>query len=67
MTRYLISFEDGGMTFPEEELPDEAEAAHEVVRKPLLAQWSDSRASTDADRRGDPIGHDGNGEVRRDG
>ena len=33
MTRYLISFDDGAMTFPEEELPDVAEAAHEVVRE----------------------------------
>jgi len=31
MTRYLISFDDGAMTFPEEELPDVAEAAHKVV------------------------------------
>ncbi len=28
MTRYLISFDDGAMTFPEEELPDVDEAAH---------------------------------------
>lgn len=33
MTRYLISFDDGAMTFPEEELPDVAEAAHAVVRE----------------------------------
>lgn len=33
MTRYLISFDDGAMTFPEEELPDVAEAAHEVVQE----------------------------------
>lgn len=31
MTRYFISFDDGAMTFPEEELPDVAKAAHEVV------------------------------------
>jgi hypothetical protein len=31
MTRYLISFDDGAMTFPEEELPAVAEAAHKVV------------------------------------
>jgi hypothetical protein len=31
VTRYLISFDDGAMTFPEEELPDVAEAAHKVV------------------------------------
>jgi hypothetical protein len=33
MTRYLISFDDGAMTFPAEELPDVAEAAHAVVRE----------------------------------
>ena len=33
MTRYLISFDDGAMTFPQEELPDVAEAAHAVVRE----------------------------------
>jgi len=31
MTRYLISFDDGAMTFPEKELPAVAKAAHEVV------------------------------------
>ncbi len=33
MTRYLISFDDGAMTFPEQELPDVAEAAHKVVQE----------------------------------
>ena len=33
MTRYLISFDDGAMTFPEEALPEVAEASHEVVRE----------------------------------
>ena len=33
MTRYLISFDDGAMTFPQAELPDVAEAAHAVVRE----------------------------------
>ncbi|MFF4746265.1 YciI family protein [Streptomyces sp. NPDC001268] len=33
MTRYLISFDDGAMTFPEEELPEVVEASHEVVRE----------------------------------
>ncbi len=31
MTRYLISFDDGALTFPREDLPDVAKAAHEVV------------------------------------
>ena len=38
MTRYLISFDDGAMTFPEEDLPDVAEAAHAVVRVEELAR-----------------------------
>ena len=33
MTRYLISFDDGAMTFPDEELPDVAKAAHKVVQE----------------------------------
>ena len=31
--RYLISFDDGAMTFPEEDLPDVAEASLEVVQQ----------------------------------
>jgi hypothetical protein len=37
MARYLISFDDGAMTFPEEDLPDVAEAAHAVVRDAMDA------------------------------
>ncbi|MGI5446961.1 YciI family protein [Streptomyces sp. CA-243310] len=33
MTRYLISFDDGAMSFPEEELPEVAEASIAVVRE----------------------------------
>jgi hypothetical protein len=33
MTQYLISFDDGAMTFPEEEMPDVAKAAHQVVQE----------------------------------
>ena len=33
MTRYLISFDDGAMNFPEADLPDVAEAAHKVVQE----------------------------------
>ena len=33
MTRYLISFDDGWMTFPEEELPAVSKAAIEVVHE----------------------------------
>jgi hypothetical protein len=31
MTKYLISFDDGAMTFPEEELPAVGDAAHAVM------------------------------------
>jgi len=31
MTRYLISFDDGAMVFPEEDLPDVAKAAQAVA------------------------------------
>ena len=33
MARYLISFNDGAMTFPEEDLPDVARAARAVVQE----------------------------------
>jgi hypothetical protein len=33
MTRYLISFDDGAMTFPEEDLPDVSKAALAVVQE----------------------------------
>lgn len=33
MRRYLISFEDGAMTFPEEDLPEVSRASHEVVQQ----------------------------------
>ena len=33
MPRYLISFDDGAMTFPEEDFPAVGEAAHAVVRE----------------------------------
>ncbi|MFD3524010.1 YciI family protein [Streptomyces sp. NPDC058653] len=33
MTRYLISFDDGSMNFPEEELPAVADASLDVVRR----------------------------------
>jgi hypothetical protein len=37
VTRYLISFDEGAMTFPEEDLPDVADAAHAVVREAMDA------------------------------
>jgi hypothetical protein len=33
MTQYLISFDDGAMTFPEEDLPDVTDAAHAVIHE----------------------------------
>jgi len=37
MTQYLISFDDGWMNFPEEDLPDVAKAAQEVVEEARAA------------------------------
>ncbi len=37
MTRYLISFDDGAMTFPAEDLPDVAEAAQAVAQDAIDA------------------------------
>jgi hypothetical protein len=37
MTRYLISFDEGAMTFPEEELPDVARDSHAVVAEAKAA------------------------------
>jgi hypothetical protein len=37
LTQYLISFDDGAMTFPEEELPDLAAAAHAVGEEAIDA------------------------------
>jgi hypothetical protein len=33
VARYLISFDDGAMTFPDEDLPAVADAAHAVARE----------------------------------
>jgi hypothetical protein len=37
MPRYLISFDQGAMTFPDEELPAVAAAAHAVVQEAMDA------------------------------
>jgi hypothetical protein len=37
MTRYLISFDDGAMDFPDEDLGDVDRAAHAVVREAQAA------------------------------
>lgn len=37
MGRYLISFDDGAMTFPEEDLPAVSEDSHRVVREAKAA------------------------------
>ncbi len=37
MPRYLISFDDGSMTFPEEDLPDVARDSHAVVAEAKAA------------------------------
>jgi hypothetical protein len=51
MTRYLISFDEGAMTFPEEELPDVAEAAHTVVQEAMDAAFGCSEAGCTRTRR----------------
>ena len=43
MTRYLISFDDGAMVIPEQELPAVGEAAHAVFE--LLRQGYGSLAA----------------------
>ena len=37
MARFLIAFDDGDMTFPREELPDVAKAAHAVEQEAMRA------------------------------
>ena len=37
MTRYLISFDEGDMVFPDEELPDVARAANAVAEEAMAA------------------------------
>ncbi|MSY88009.1 MAG: hypothetical protein F2652_06475 [Actinobacteria bacterium] len=37
MPKYMISFNDGDMTFPEEDFPAVAKAAHEVMREGVEA------------------------------
>jgi hypothetical protein len=37
MTKYLISFNDGDMTFPEEDLPEVAKAARDVEQEAVRA------------------------------
>jgi len=37
MTRYLVSFDDGWMNFPEQDLPDVSKAAHAVLQEAVDA------------------------------
>ena len=53
MTRYLISFDDGAMTFPADDLPDVARAARAVVDAAKAAGGWVSGAAWD---RGDDFG-----------
>ncbi len=46
MTRYLISFDGGAMSFPEEDPPDLAKAVYEVVR---TAHWGYGSVLSDPD------------------
>jgi hypothetical protein len=53
MTRYLISFDAGAMTFPEEDLPDVDKAAHEVVQEAQAAGvWVFGGGKPEGERRG---------------
>jgi hypothetical protein len=45
MTQYLISFDDGAMTFPEEELPDVAKAASAVVQEASIPRSATGSSS----------------------
>src|SRR5580704_13040193 len=45
MTRYLISFPDGAMDFPEEAWPDVGKATRELVQEALNAGVENQRAS----------------------
>jgi hypothetical protein len=47
MTQFLISFDDGAMTFPEEDLPDVAKAAGVFVFSGGLASQRASVVATD--------------------
>ena len=44
MTRYLISFDDGAMTYPDDDLPTVAEAAHKVTARPRTPASGSSAA-----------------------
>ena len=57
MTRYMISFDDGAMTFPEEDLPDVAEAAQAVVQEAKDAGRLGIRRRAAFPRRGERGGH----------
>ena len=65
MTRYLISFDDGAMTFPEEELPDVAAAAHAVAKEAQDFRPLGVRRSAAFLRRGERGGHRWDGHRRR--
>jgi hypothetical protein len=59
MTQYLISFEDGAMDFPEEDLPDVAEAAHAVVQEAREAGVFVFSGGLDYDAKHAVVGTDG--------
>ena len=48
MTKYLISFDDGAMTFPEEELPDVSDASLDSSSKTPLESRADRCSSSKA-------------------
>jgi hypothetical protein len=59
MTRYLISFDNGWMDFPEEDLPDVAKAAHAVVDEAKAAGVFVFAGGLPEDVRATVVGVDG--------
>ena len=47
MTQYLISFDDGTMIIPAEDLPDVTKAGQKVVQEANIAARSSARPSAD--------------------
>jgi len=47
MTRYLISLNDGDMTFPEEDLPDVSDASHACRRHREMSAGPAASGATD--------------------
>ena len=51
MTRYLISFDDGAMTFPEEDCPTWPKPRTRWSRKPRMQAWVSAPVPQGAGRK----------------